>query len=111
VTIFSRLSQYPALLEHLSLSNLHGFIVSAARLKNDIFLAQPSSQPLEHPPEYLPLAIQNTLSSITDIPLWLIPQCWLVVRDLVWSDDYVAKLQPNPQEVFAAHGLDRGLGM
>ena len=108
-TILQRLNQHPALLEHLTLSNLHSFIVHAARAKHDIILAQPSTQPVHIPPQFLPTSIQHFLSNITGIPVIFVPTCWLVVCDLVWSDDYISKTQSNPHQVFAKHGLEKGL--
>lgn len=100
-TLITRLSQYPALLEHATLSNVHSFIVCTAHLKQDTFLAQPLTQSIDVPPDFPPISIQHTLAKITSILLWLIPQCWLVMRELVWSDAYVSKLQPTLHGVFA----------
>ena len=109
--ILARLNDYPALLEHLTLSNIHSFVVAAARLKNDIILSQPATVSIACPPGFLPTTIQQTLSGITGIPMWLISQCWMVVRDLVWSDAYTTRLQANLYDVFAEHGIRHGLGM
>lgn len=110
-TVYMRLCHYPEVLDYITLRNLHLFIVSAACMKSDIFLAQPSTQGFDSPPLYLPISIQHTLSCITQIPRPLIPKCWLAMRELVWSDAYVMKLNINLHNEFGQHGLERGLGM
>lgn len=106
--IAHRLQNYPLLAQGLSLTNLHQFIVFAARLKPDIILAQPSSYVPEVPPEYLPTSIRQALSDLTGLDVSFIPACWTFVKDLAWNDAYNADLQLNTQRAFLQRGVAHG---
>ena len=108
-TIFSRLRLYPYLLACLTLSNIHQFIVHAALLKRDIYLAQPSAVSPMLAPEFLPYTIQLFLSQLVGVPAELVPTCWSIFKDLIWDDRYVAQLRTDTEDGFRLWGMDKGL--
>ena len=108
--ILNRFVQTPLLLEKLTLAKVHTFIIHAARLKNDIQLAQPSSVSHTDIPAFLPASVQAFLSELTDIPILLVPHCWTVLKDLVWNAQYVSALTEGVEAGFMRHGISKGLG-
>ena len=65
------------------LEKLLSFIHYASRLKNEILLAQPSTQNTQKAPLDLPDAIEIFLAAVCNMVLEDVADCWGVVWDLI----------------------------
>ena len=90
--LFVKLQPYPNLRAQLSLSQIWRFITHAALLKKDIILTQSARHDPMQPPQFLPPAIEEYLSKLLNLDSRLVEDCWTVLRDLVWNDDYIQDL-------------------
>lgn len=110
LSIVNQLQESPEVIKHVTLRNLHLFVVHAARMKPDIVLAQLQGGNPHAPPQFLSTSIRDALADICSVPVDCVPSLWTALKTLVWDDNYVASLQENPQLVFMKHGIDKGLG-
>lgn len=76
------------------------FIIYAARLKDDILLAQPASYSPNQSQPILPPTIQEFLSDVSTIPLQSISKFWSVLAHVAWNynmwnstDSYLSSYQ------------------
>ena len=76
------------------------FITYAARLKDDILLAQPASYSPNQSEPILPPTIQKFLSDVSTIPLQSISKFWSVLAHVAWDynignsiDSYLSSYQ------------------
>ena len=106
-----KLQPYPGLRDELSLSQLWKFITHAALLKKDISLAQHAKHDPSSPPPFLPPVVQTYLSQLLNLNEQLVEECWNVLQDIVWNDDYVAALQEDPEVAFRSFGIQHGLSV
>lgn len=104
-----KLQPFPGLRNQLSLSQILRFITHAALLKKDIYLTQHAKHDPESPPQFLPPAIQGFLGRVLNLEEQLIEECWTVLQDLVWNDEYVNDLQQDPEVTFRSFGIHQGL--
>lgn len=109
LSIVNQLQESPEVIKHVTLRNLHLFVVHAARMKPDIVLAQLQGGNPHAPPQFLSTSIRDALADICSVPVDCVPSLWTALKTLVWDDNYVASLQENPQLVFMKHGIDKGL--
>lgn len=99
--------QYP----ELSLGQVQQFISLAARLKDDILLAQPSSVLALGPPDIPPPTVLMFLQKSCGISLACVEACWDILKTTIWHDAHSLQVDDSPIIVhdFAAHGHSLGL--
>lgn len=97
--------QYP----ELSLGQVQQFISLAARLKDDILLAQPSSVLALNPPDVLPPTVSMFLQKSCSIPLVCVETCWDILKTTIWHDAHGLDSEDNLIHDFSAHGYSLGL--
>lgn len=85
------------------------FMALAAHLKDDIKLAQPSTQAINEVPQILPLSIQQFLSSATSIPSSHVEGLWDCVSTVVWNNMAGVMDVRSQVSQFADHGLPVGI--
>ncbi|KAF8189583.1 hypothetical protein K438DRAFT_1551580, partial [Mycena galopus ATCC 62051] len=61
------------------------FVRMAARLKDEIIVAQPSSYDPSTAPSELPEHVRSFLSGATDMPDEFVAGCWLVFSQTIWT--------------------------
>jgi len=102
--------------ELLNLMRQHGpaqlkqflsFIHYASRLKNEILLAQPSTQDTQTAPLDLPDGIEIFLAAVCDMLLQDVIDLWGVVRNLIWEMEVLDDKAVSRS--FWQHGIDMGL--
>jgi KDZ transposase family protein len=89
------------------LKQLLSFIHYASRLKNEILLAQPSTQNTQIAPLDLPDAIEIFLAAVCDMLLEDVADCWSVVRDLIWDMETLDDKAVSRS--FEEHSINTGL--
>ena len=97
--------QYP----DISLGQVQQFISLAARLKDDILLAQPSSVLALHPPDVLPPTVSMFLGNSCSFSQLCVETCWDRLKTMIWHDAHGHKLEDSLIDVFAVHGHSLGL--
>ncbi|KAH6901611.1 hypothetical protein BKA70DRAFT_1435986 [Coprinopsis sp. MPI-PUGE-AT-0042] len=97
---------------HTSLSQVICFVSLAVRIKDDIMLAQASTHPPHEAPPILPQSVQSFLAdSCGGLPLFVVPNLWLSVRDTVWNQCKFLNEAQSQIDMFVTHGLKTGRGM
>lgn len=107
--IHHRFQHAPQLYVQLSLAKLRAFIVHTACLRKDILLAQSSTILLNDAPDFLSETIQHFLAQLTGISVEDVPQCWMILKDLVWDSQYVRTLKDGVEAGFMQYKVDKGL--
>lgn len=80
----------------LSLSQVVQFIAHASCLKQYILLSLRATDPHDHAPQWLPSSVQSLLADAANVNLGEVGTLWTVLKDLIWDDDYVRKLETSP---------------
>lgn len=109
-SLIDRLRPYPELRSQLSLSQIYKFIVYTARLRNDISLTHHAKHDPSTAPPHLSPVMQGFLSKVLNLAPELVRDCWQVLKDIVWNEEYVCELLRDPEEGFRSYGLPLGLG-
>ena len=92
--VYTVMSSFPLLLDHLTLSGLHLAITVLSRLKNDILAAQPPSHDPNIPPPALPIHIATFVAEFIQIDTELVEVLWHAIKSTVWALDEGAASQP-----------------
>lgn len=94
---------------NLSLSTIQRFISLVSRLKDDILLAQPSSESVDEsdPPDVLPPTIMTFLQTSCSISEDCVNSCWQVLKSTVWL--HMKTEEDGMLDDFAKHGHSYGL--
>jgi len=97
-------------LKKLSLTQVLRFVTSAACLKRDITIVQPSEDLVNEPPEFLSVSIKEFLAESVGIALSDIPDAWDILKDEAWGILPLPECVKVESAAFRKHGWDRGLG-
>jgi len=89
------------------LKQLLSFVHYASTLKNEILLAQPSTQNTQTAPLDLPDGIEIFLAAVCNMVPEDVADCWGVVRDLIWDMEILD--DEAVSRTFEQHGIDSGL--
>ncbi|KAF8220740.1 hypothetical protein L208DRAFT_1332096 [Tricholoma matsutake] len=85
----------------LSLGKIQQFVLLAAKLKDDILLAQPTSVLVFDPPMILPPTVTTFLQNSCKISEPCVEACWEVLKSTIWHDG--KNLEDSIIADFAAH--------
>ena len=106
-TLSTKVAANPSL-SSMPLDGLLLFLASAAAIKNNILLLQPSDHSPDAAPDVLPRSAQAFLSQACNLPISNILGCWLTFKDIIWHANGVMSLLHAPLSTFHEHGTSRG---
>ncbi|KAG1750235.1 hypothetical protein EDB19DRAFT_1937408 [Suillus lakei] len=88
-----------------SISSLFRFITIGTTLKNDIILTEPSSTPIDKPPNVLPPAIAKFLGAGCSISPAQVSDAWALLKDIIWTGG----IKMDTGELWETEGMHRGV--
>lgn len=101
------LKDNPVAFRSLNIIKIIRFSTLAARLKDDIILAQPPDHIASEPPLFLPRSIAMFLGAASGIPEDILPDCWRILRGTIWYEKDL--LREDREASFRKHGYGLGL--
>ena len=107
--LLQKFHSYPTLLERLSLGDILLFISHARLLKNDILLAQHATHNPKDPPSFLPPTIASFLGKLLNMPPEDVANFWMVMKELLWDEEWLAVVERDPDQAYRSFGLEKGL--
>ena len=109
--IIESLDMFPGLKDKLTLTHIFQLLRQLALAKNLITLVQQAKHDPQIAPDFLPASLIDFLSISLELDTEAVEQCWAVLRDLAWDDDYMARLQADPKEALWQHGRCTSLSL
>ncbi|KAJ7913135.1 hypothetical protein B0H13DRAFT_1612891 [Mycena leptocephala] len=107
MAFFTALRSDPAL-QDISFTQMMTLTRVLDVLKNDITLCQPINVSTTDAPLILPPSIISFVSAAMDIPVDIVPKCWAVLKDEVWSLPH-PELSATEEELFRLFGWKFGI--
>jgi hypothetical protein len=109
--VFKFLSQVPGLKEAVGMDKAMAFVRLAARLKDEIVLAQPSDYDPSTAPSELPEHVRSFLGGATELPDQFVSGCWSAFSETIWTYNEDGSSSGKDAQMFREFGLDHLLGI
>ncbi|KAJ7190144.1 hypothetical protein GGX14DRAFT_580107 [Mycena pura] len=104
--IFKFLSQVPGLKESVGMDKAMSFVRIAARLKDEIIVAQPPTYDPSTAPSELPEHVRSFLGGATDMPDEFVAGCWSAFSQTIWMYEQDGSSAGKDAKMFREFGLD-----
>ncbi|KAJ7445993.1 hypothetical protein B0H11DRAFT_2086199 [Mycena galericulata] len=98
--IYAQLSTVLGVCDTIGMEKGMQFVRLAARLKDTILAAQPTSHDAADAPEEISDGIRSFLGSAIDLPAEYIDGCWKAFGSFIWTYDENGKTQGKDAEAF-----------
>ncbi|KAJ7921546.1 hypothetical protein B0H13DRAFT_2415239, partial [Mycena leptocephala] len=100
------LRKIPGLAESISMEKAMAFVRLAARLKDEIILAQKSTYDPSNAPSDLPENVKSFLGCATDMPDEFVSGCWAAFSETIWDYNEDGTSAGKDAEMFREFGFD-----